>query len=127
MDPHISAWYGVNFENAFLKAKGDAFQIFFERLMSRAYKADFMARRPWGNVGDKKNDGFLNAERRLFQVYAPNEMTGQRRRRKSARTSRARLSIGASTSTSGRSFIMPVMAFRPTFRSCCWKPSVTIR
>jgi hypothetical protein len=42
--------------------------------MSVAYKADFMACRPWGNQGDRKNDGFLTSERRLFQVYAPNEM-----------------------------------------------------
>ncbi|MGA7891590.1 MAG: ABC-three component system protein, partial [Candidatus Sulfotelmatobacter sp.] len=34
----------------------------------------FMACRPWGKVGDRKNDGFLKSERRLFQVYAPNEM-----------------------------------------------------
>ena len=42
--------------------------------MGLAYKADFMACRPWGNVGDRKNDGFLKSERRLFQVYAPNEL-----------------------------------------------------
>ena len=42
--------------------------------MGLAYKADFMACRPWGNQGDHKNDGFLKSERRLFQVYAPNEM-----------------------------------------------------
>lgn len=75
MDSNTSAWYGVNFENAFLKAKGDAFQTFFEQLMSRAYKADFMACRPWGNVGDRKNDGFLRSERRLFQVYAPLDLS----------------------------------------------------
>ena len=84
MDPHVSAWYGVNFENAFLKSKGDAFQTFFEELMSRAYKADFMACRPWGNVGDKKNDGFLKSERRLFQVYSPNEMTAAKAKKKIA-------------------------------------------
>ena len=39
MDAHASAWYGKDFEIAFLKAKGDAFQTFFEQLMSRAYKA----------------------------------------------------------------------------------------
>ena len=69
------AFYEVRFENAFLRAKGDEFQTFFERLMGLAYKADFMACRPWGNQGDRKNDGFLKSERRLFQVYAPNEMT----------------------------------------------------
>jgi len=68
------AFYEQKFEVGFLRAKGDAFQTFFERLMGLAYKADFMACRPWGNQGDLKNDGFLKSERRLFQVYAPNEM-----------------------------------------------------
>lgn len=69
------AFYEQKFENAFLRAKGDEFQTFFEKLMGLAYKADFMACRPWGKRGDRKNDGFLKSERRLFQVYAPNEMT----------------------------------------------------
>jgi len=69
------AYYEQKFENAFLRAKGDAFQDFFEKLMGLSYKADFMACRPWGNRGDRKNDGFLKSERRLFQVYAPNEMS----------------------------------------------------
>lgn len=68
------AFYEQKFENTFLRAKGDVFQDFFEKLMRLAYKADFMACRPWGNRGDRKNDGFLKSERRLFQVYAPNEM-----------------------------------------------------
>lgn len=68
------AFYEHRFEIAFREAKGDAFQGFFERLMSLACKADFMACRPWGNRGDRKNDGFLRSERRLFQVYAPSEM-----------------------------------------------------
>lgn len=71
------AYYEQRFENFFLRAKGDEFQTFFERLMGLAYKADFMACRPWGNVGDRKNDGFLKSERCLFQVYAPNEMTAR--------------------------------------------------
>lgn len=74
MDSHVFHSYEKDFEIAFLRAKGDAFQTFFEQLMGRAFKADFMACRPWGNVGDKKNDGFLKSDRRLFQVYAPNEM-----------------------------------------------------
>ncbi|PIS38358.1 MAG: hypothetical protein COT35_01245 [Nitrospirae bacterium CG08_land_8_20_14_0_20_52_24] len=69
------AFYEQKFENAFLRAKGSEFQTFFEKLMGLAYKADFMACRPWGNRGDRKNDGFIKSERRLFQVYAPNEMT----------------------------------------------------
>ncbi len=69
------AYYEHEFEILFLRAKGNTFQEFFEKLMGFAYKADFMACRPWGNRGDRKNDGFLKSERRLFQVYAPNEMT----------------------------------------------------
>ncbi|MBK6420392.1 MAG: hypothetical protein IPF79_14545 [Ignavibacteria bacterium] len=68
------AYYEQRFENMFLRSKGNEFQTFFERLMGLAYKADFMACRPWGNAGDRKNDGFLKSERRLFQVYAPYEM-----------------------------------------------------
>jgi hypothetical protein len=68
------AYYESRFENLFRAAKGNEFQSLFERLMGLAYKADFMACRPWGNQGDKKNDGYQNSERRLFQVYAPNEM-----------------------------------------------------
>jgi len=68
------AYYEQRFENLFLKSKGNTFQEFFEKLMGLAYKTDFMACRPWGNRGDRKNDGFLKSEQRLFQVYAPNEM-----------------------------------------------------
>lgn len=68
------AYYEKKFEIEFLRTKGDAFQTFFERLMELAYKDDFMACRPWGNRGDRKNDGFLKSARCLFQVYAPNEM-----------------------------------------------------
>lgn len=71
------AYYEQRFEIFFLRAKGDEFQTFFERLMGLAYKADFMACRPWGNEGDRKNDGFLKSERCLFQVYAPNELTAK--------------------------------------------------
>jgi hypothetical protein len=31
--------------------------------------------RPWGNQGDRKNDGYLPSKRTLFQSYAPNELT----------------------------------------------------
>lgn len=72
------AYYEQKFVIAFLQAKGDEFQTFFERLMGLAYKTDFMACRPWGKQGDRKNDGFLKSEKRLFQVYAPNEMEAKK-------------------------------------------------
>ena len=67
--------YEKDFLIAFLRSKGDEFQGFFETLMSKAYPGDFMACRPWGNVGDRKNDGYLRSARILYQCYAPNEMT----------------------------------------------------
>lgn len=69
------AYYEEKFKNLFYSTKGTAFQEFFEKLMGLAYKSDFMACRPWGNRGDRKNDGFLTSKRTLFQVYAPYDMT----------------------------------------------------
>jgi hypothetical protein len=74
MDDITRAHYELTFQVAFLKAKGGAFQTLFEQLMGKAHPADFIPCRPWGNVGDRKNDGYLKSERTLFQVYAPNEM-----------------------------------------------------
>lgn len=67
--------YEKDFRIAFLESKGDGFQRLFEKLMSKAHPNDFMACRPWGNVGDRKNDGYLPSARTLFQSYAPNELT----------------------------------------------------
>lgn len=67
--------YEKDFQIFFLKSKGDAFQGLFEKLMANRYPGDFMACRPWGKVGDRKNDGYLPSKRTLFQVYAPNELT----------------------------------------------------
>lgn len=67
--------YEKDFRISFLESKGDGFQRLFEKLMSQAYPNDFMACRPWGNFGDRKNDGYLPSARILFQVYAPNELS----------------------------------------------------
>lgn len=67
--------YEKDFRIAFLESKGDGFQRLFEKLMLKAHPNDFMACRPWGNVGDRKNDGYLPSERTLFQSYAPNELS----------------------------------------------------
>lgn len=66
--------YEKDFRIAFLESKGDSFQALFEKLMSKAHPNDFMACRPWGNVGDRKNDGYLPSTRTLFQSYAPNDL-----------------------------------------------------
>ena len=75
MDRHQQLYYEKDFRIAFLETRGDAFQRLFEVLMGKVYPADFVACRPWGNIGDWKNDGYLPSKRILFQVYAPNEMS----------------------------------------------------
>jgi len=67
--------YEKYFRIAFLESNGDGFQRLFEKLMSKVHPNDFMACRPWGNVGDRKNDGYLPSARVLFQSYAPNELS----------------------------------------------------
>lgn len=66
--------YEKDFRIAFLESKGDGFQRLFEKLMLKAHPNDFMACRPWGNAGDRKNDGYLPSARILYQSYAPNEL-----------------------------------------------------
>ena len=68
------AFYELRFKNQFLETKGNSFQELFCTLMSKVYPGDFVSCRPWGQVGDRKNDGYLKSERTLFQVYAPNEI-----------------------------------------------------
>ncbi len=60
MDPLKQAYYELKFENLYLRAKGATFQTFFEELMGRAYKADFMACCPWGSDGARETTAFLN-------------------------------------------------------------------
>jgi len=67
--------YEKDFLIIFLKTKGDEFQRLFEKLMWTVHPNDFMACRPWGNVGDRKNDGYLPSTRTLFQCYAPNDLS----------------------------------------------------
>jgi len=74
MDELARAFYELKFELAFVRRKADEFQDFFSSLMEKRYAADFIRVRPWGNVGDRKNDGYLRTRRMLFQCYAPNEL-----------------------------------------------------
>jgi len=74
VNQQANVFYELRFRNQFLESKGAAFQDLFVALMSKAHPGDFFPCRPWGNVGDRKNDGYLKSERTLFQVYAPNKM-----------------------------------------------------
>lgn len=74
MDELARAFYEMKFELAFATKKADEFQDFFSSIMEKRCPADFIRVRPWGNVGDRKNDGYVRSRRILFQSYAPNEL-----------------------------------------------------
>jgi hypothetical protein len=74
MDDLTRAFYELSFKVAYGEKKGEAFQDLFASIMEKRYPADFIRVRPWGNVGDRKNDGYLRSRRILFQCYAPNDM-----------------------------------------------------
>jgi hypothetical protein len=76
MDVLSRSFYEMKFEIFFMKKKGNEFEDFFSNIMEKRHiDGDFIRVRPWGNVGDRKNDGYLKSERTLYQVYAPNDMT----------------------------------------------------
>ena len=52
------------------EGSGNDFQRLFEDIMERA-RPGFLRIRPYGNIGDRKCDGFLSANSTIFQVYSP--------------------------------------------------------
>lgn len=64
----------LQFQNKIFKANGQAFEAIFTQTMYYAHPG-FQAIKPWGNIGDRKNDGYIKSEGTYFQVYAPEEIT----------------------------------------------------
>lgn len=75
MDELSRAFYEMRFDVAFLKKKGKEFQDFFSGIMERCHPGDFSRVKPWGQHGDRKNDGYQKSTRTIYQVYAPNELS----------------------------------------------------
>lgn len=65
------------FHNACLARRGNEFQDLFAQIMERR-DVGFQRVRPWGNQGDRKNDGWSPARRILFQSYAPSTPTAKK-------------------------------------------------
>jgi hypothetical protein len=74
LDELTTAYYEILFRLRFRDSKGDVFQDFFSTIMEMRYPGDFVRVRPWGKLGDHKNDGYLPSKRQLFQCYSPREM-----------------------------------------------------
>ena len=55
------------------EADGQRFEDLFSKIMS--YKSrDFQPVKPYGNIGDRKNDGWIQSENTYYQVYAPSNI-----------------------------------------------------
>ncbi|HLP48752.1 MAG TPA: ABC-three component system protein [Candidatus Kapabacteria bacterium] len=61
------------FKSKIHTAKGQAFEDLFSAIMTYAH-TDFQQIKPWGNIGDRKNDGYRKAEGIFYQVYAPEDV-----------------------------------------------------
>lgn len=74
MTPLQQSMFELSLRLAFHERRGDEFQVFFSRLMGLRYPTEFIATRPWGNLGDRKCDGYHRPTRTLFQCFAPNDV-----------------------------------------------------
>lgn len=62
----LSTYFQLRLHNS----NGNQFQDLFNDLMARSHDG-YSAVKPWGNHGDRGNDGYVPAELRFFQLYAP--------------------------------------------------------
>jgi hypothetical protein len=67
-------FYGLKFENTFLRQKGKAFETFFTRVMAHRFVGDFEPVRPYGPKGDLKCDGYRPSDCTVYQSYGPDYM-----------------------------------------------------
>ena len=63
----------VFFENKIHKLNGSAFEDLFTQIMNYA-EPEFEQIKAWGNIGDRKNDGFIRSKGMFFQVFAPEDI-----------------------------------------------------
>ena len=60
----------ILFQNKIYQANGQAFENLFCDIMSYAHSG-FRRIKAWGNIGDRKNDGYIEELGRYYQVHAP--------------------------------------------------------
>lgn len=61
------------FQNKIFKSDGQSFEDIFIHIMNYA-EEQFQAIKPWGNIGDRKNDGYIRDKGIFYQVYAPEDI-----------------------------------------------------
>ena len=73
MDVHEKTLARQLFQNKILKADGQRFEDIFSAVMNYS-DTDFQQIKPWGNIGDRKNDGYIKNKGIFYQVYAPEDI-----------------------------------------------------
>ena len=61
------------FELTIHKSDGNEFEKLFSKIMS-FHDDDFRLIKPWGNIGDRKNDGYIEDKGIFYQVFAPEDI-----------------------------------------------------
>ena len=67
--PEQNYWWGVALELKLRKCSGDGFQEFFSVVMAKLHGSDFVRVRPFGVLGDKGCDGYLQPSGQVFACY----------------------------------------------------------
>jgi len=70
MKPLDKNYLSLQFRDKIHTKNGTEFQSFFENIMGKAY-LDFQKIKPYGNEGDRGNDGYRKNSGIYYQVYAP--------------------------------------------------------
>ena len=66
--------YKQFFKQRILEYKGQAFEDFFVKIMGK-YNSNFQAVKAYGNIGDRKNDGFDKTTGTYYQIFSPEDLT----------------------------------------------------
>lgn len=64
----------ILFENKIRRSDGNSFEDLFTQVMNYA-EPEFEQIKPWGNIGDRKNDGFIRSKGVFYQVFAPEDIS----------------------------------------------------
>ncbi|QDU98510.1 hypothetical protein [Lignipirellula cremea] len=73
MDDNARAFARNMFRLRIHEANGQAYEDLFVGIMGHAFE-DFQPVKPHGNIGDRKNDGFIPSAGAYYQVYAPEDI-----------------------------------------------------
>lgn len=64
----------IIFRNHILQYKGQQFEDFFVKIMTTV-NSEFQSVKAYGNIGDRKNDGFIRTTGTYYQVFSPEDIT----------------------------------------------------